>query len=254
VYQGAPTPITAFISVASKSAGFALLLRFFMAGTAGPAYQTTQWVPMLTAMSVGTMFLGNLLAIFQTNVKRFLAYSSIAHAGYALMGVVSLSQDGAAATIYYLAAYTFTNLAAFGIIILFTRVTGSDEIKDYAGFSRRSPYLALAFMFALLSLAGIPPLGGFFGKFFLFRAAVDANLTWLAIVGVLNSIVGLYYYLTFVRTMYLLRAEPEVEAITIPVPRSYAVALVVCVAGMLFLGIFASPLYQWASQAAAFLF
>jgi NADH-quinone oxidoreductase subunit N len=262
VYEGAPTPITAFISVASKSAGFALLLRVFMAGTAGIVHPTNEWVPMLTSFSVATMILGNLLAIWQTNIKRFLAYSSIAHAGYALMGVVAFlprnavipTSDGAGAAIFYLAAYTLTNLAAFGIIIQFSALTGSDEIKDYAGLSRRSPYLALAMMFALLSLAGIPPLAGFFGKFFVFRAAVEAGLTWLAIVGVLNAIVGLYYYLMVVRVMYLFRVEPEVEAISIPVSRSSAVALVVCIAGIIVFGIYATPLYQWASQAAEALF
>jgi NADH-quinone oxidoreductase subunit N len=262
VYEGAPTPITAFISVASKSAGFALLLRVFMAGTAGVVHPSNEWVPMLTSFSVATMVLGNLLAIWQTNIKRFLAYSSIAHAGYTLMGVVAFlprnavipTADGAGAAIFYLAAYTLTNLAVFAIVILFANLTGSDEIKDYAGLSRRSPYLALAMMFALLSLAGIPPLAGFFGKFFIFRAAVEAGLTWLAIVGVLNAIVGLYYYLMVVRVMYLFRAEPEVEAIPIPVSRSSAFVLVLCIAGILFVGIYATPLYQWASQAAQALF
>jgi NADH-quinone oxidoreductase subunit N len=262
VYEGAPTPITAFISVASKSAGFALLLRFFMAGTAGVVHPSNEWVPMLTSFSVATMVLGNLLAIWQTNIKRFLAYSSIAHAGYTLMGVVAFlprnavipTADGAGAAIFYLAAYMLTNLAAFAIVIFFANLTGSDEIKDYAGLSRRSPYLALAMMFALLSLAGIPPLAGFFAKFFLFRAAVEAGLTWLAIVGVLNAIVGLYYYLMVVRVMYLFRAEPEVEAIPIPVSRSGAFVLVLCIAGILFVGIYATPLFQWASHAAEALF
>ena len=256
VYEGAPTPVTAFISVASKSAGFALLLRFFLAGTVGVASPVSEWVPILTAMSVGTMTLGNLLAIWQTNIKRFLAYSSIAHAGYALMGVVALgvNGDGATATIFYLATYTLTNLSAFAIIILFARLTGSTEIKDYAGFSRRSPYLALAMMFALLSLAGIPPLAGFFGKFFLFRAAVEAKLTWLAIIGVLNAIVGLFYYLSLIKVMYLYRAEPEEEAVAVTVPRAYAFVLSVCIAGILIIGFYATPLYEWASQAAAGLF
>jgi NADH-quinone oxidoreductase subunit N len=208
------------------------------------------------------MVLGNLLAIWQTNIKRFLAYSSISHAGYALMGVVAFlprnavvpTADGAAATIFYLAAYTLTNLAAFAIVIQFANLTGSDEIKDYAGLSRRSPYLALAMMFALLSLAGIPPLAGFFGKFFLFRAAVEAGLTWLAIIAVINVIVGIYYYLMIVRVMYLFRAEPEVEAIPVPISRSNAFVLGVCIAGIIFLGIYATPLFQWASQAAEALF
>ncbi len=256
VYEGAPTPVTAFISVASKSAGFALLLRFFLAGTVGMASPASEWVPILTAMSVGTMTLGNFLAIWQTNIKRFFAYSSIAHAGYALMGVVALGagSDGATAVIFYLATYTLTNLGAFAIIILFAKLTGSVEIKDYAGFSRRSPYLALAMMFALLSLAGIPPLAGFFGKFFLFRAAVEADLTWLAIIGVLNAIVGLFYYLSIIKVMFLYRAEPEEEAVPVSVPRSYAFVLGICIAGILIIGFYATPLYEWASQAAVGLF
>jgi len=254
VYEGAPTPFTAFVSTASKTAGFALLLRFFLAGTVGMAYAANDWVPILTAMSVGTMTLGNLLAIWQTNIKRLLAYSSIAHAGYAMMGVVALTSKGAAATIFYLAGYVLTNLAVFAIVILFANLSSSDEIKDYAGLSRRSPYLALAMMFALLSLAGIPPLVGFFGKFFLFQAAVEAHLTWLAIIGVLNAIVGLYYYLMVIRVMFLFRAEPEVEAIPIPVPRSYGFAVAICISGIIALGIYATPLYKWASEAAAALF
>ncbi|MEN8097969.1 MAG: NADH-quinone oxidoreductase subunit N [Chloroflexota bacterium] len=262
VYEGAPTPITAFVSVASKSAGFALMLRFFLAGTAGQVHPSNAWVPLLTAMSVGTMTLGNLFAIWQTNIKRFLAYSSVAHAGYALMGVVAFmprglaaaGPEGAGATIFYLAAYTLTNLSAFAIVILFANLTGSDEIKDYAGLSRRSPYLAFAMLLALLSLAGIPPLAGFFGKFFLFRAAIEANMTGLAIIGVLNAIVGLYYYLMLVRVIYLFRAEPEVEAITIPVPRSSAFALGITMLGVIALGIYATPMFEWAMRAAESLF
>ncbi len=181
VYEGAPTPATAFISTASKAAGFAVLLRFLFAFVPG---FSVSWLAVLSALAVATMTLGNVLAIVQTNIKRLLAYSSIAHAGYALIGVVSLGAFGAATAVFYLAAYVVTNLAAFAVVILFARSAGSDRIADYAGLSRRSPGLALAMLVAMLSLAGMPPLAGFVGKFYVFAAAVDGGLIWLAFIGV----------------------------------------------------------------------
>jgi hypothetical protein len=153
VYEGAPTPITAYVSTASKAAGFAVLVRVML--VAFPEIQVT-WAAILAAMATATMTLGNVLAIAQKNIKRLLAYSSIAHAGYALIGLVALSQFGAASVLFYLIAYVVTNLTAFGIVILFARSAGSDEIADYAGLSRRSPWLAFALLIAFLSLAGMP--------------------------------------------------------------------------------------------------
>src|SRR3989338_8420617 len=209
VYEGAPTPITAFISVASKAAGFAVLIRVLLA-----VFPTTLVQDLLIAVAAVTMTVGNFLALSQKNIKRLLAYSSIAQAGYALVGLAAFSQDGIASVVFYLAMYTLTNLAAFGVVILVSLVTGSDEIADYAGLSRRAPGLALVFMVAFLSLGGMPPLAGFFGKFFVFAAAVKAGvelgrtaLIWLAIIGVLNAIVGLYYYLTVLKVAYLFRSE-----------------------------------------------
>ena len=252
VYEGAPTPITAFISVASKAAGFAVLSRVMLA--VFPAVQS-YWVAFVMALAILTMTLGNLLALPQRNIKRLLAYSSIAQAGYALVGLVVVSPAGLAATVFYLTMYTVTNLTAFGVVILVTRSTGSDDISSLAGLSRRSPTLALVLLVAFLSLAGIPPLGGFVGKFLVFAAAIQRGTMAyiaLAVIGVLNSIVGLYYYLAVVRVVYLQRSETENEKL--PVPRVYAAGLATCMAGILLLGIWASPWIDWATAAAHSLF
>ena len=249
VYEGAPTPIAAFISVASKAAGFAVLVRVLL--SVFPDVQA-YWGPLLAVVSVFTMTLGNTLALAQRNIKRLLAYSSIAQAGYALIGLAALSQAGIAATIFYLLMYTVTNLITFGVVILASRVIGSDEIADYAGLSRRSPGLALAFLVGFLSLGGMPPFAGFFAKFFIFTAAVQSGLIWLAVIGVLNSIVGLYYYLTVLKVVYLYRSERDSEQI--PVPRAYALALALCAVGVIVIGTIATPWFTWASNAAKTLF
>lgn len=250
VYEGAPTPITAYISVASKAAGFIVLVRFFSVIFPVP-YQHSEWVNLIETLAIVTMTLGNVLAIPQRNIKRMLAYSSIAQAGYMLIGVAAASELGVSATIFYLGAYLMTNLAAFSIVILVTNKTGSDEIKDFAGLSRRSPYLAVAMMLALLSLAGIPPLAGFFAKFFVFQAAVGAGLIRLAIIGVLNAIVGLYYYLTIIKVMYVDRTEqPEDEDDPVMVPTASGWALGLTLLGILVLGVFATPWYNLATKAA----
>ncbi len=249
VYEGAPTPITAFISVASKAAGFAVLMRVMLAVFPGVE---SFWAPLMAVIAAATMTLGNLLALAQRNIKRLLAYSSIAHAGYVLIGLAALSQLGIASVIFYLMTYVLTNLAAFAVVIVFARVAGSDEIADYAGMSRRAPGLALAMAVAFLSLGGMPPLAGFFGKFYVFAAAIDSRLIWLAVVGVLNAIVGLYYYLTVLKVVYLYRSEKD--EIAIPVPRPYRVALVVCIAGIVLLGTVSAPWFNWALRAAGNLF
>ena len=249
VYEGAPTPITAFISVASKAAGFAVLVRVLLA--VFPDLQS-YWGPLIAVISVFTMTIGNTLALAQRNIKRLLAYSSIAQAGYALIGLASLSELGIAAVVFYLLTYTVTNLATFAVVELASRQIGSDEIADYAGLSRRSPALAFAFLLGFLSLGGMPPLAGFFGKFFVFAAAVEAGLIWLAVIGVLNAIIGLYYYLTVLKVVYLYRSERDNERI--PVSRPYAVALALTSAGILVLGTVAAPWWGWATVAAQGLF
>jgi NADH-quinone oxidoreductase subunit N len=249
VYEGAPTPITAFISTASKAAGFAVLLRVMLV-----AFPTVEsyWTTLLAILAAATMTLGNLLAISQKNIKRLLAYSSIAHAGYALIGLVALSSFGAASLVFYLVGYVVTNLAAFTIVILFAQTAGSEQIADYAGLSRRSPGLALALMLALLSLAGMPPLVGFVAKFYVFAAAVQSGWIWLAIVAVLNAIIGLYYYMTILKVVYLYRSDEE--HVAIDVPRPLAVTLGLCSLAIVGIGTISGPWLNLALEAAKALF
>jgi len=247
VYEGAPTPVTAFVSTASKAASFALLVRVFSVMWPGSA--AMYWTGLLAAIAVVTMTLGNLLALVQRNMKRMLAYSSIAQAGYTLIGVVALTRTniGVASVAFYMLMYVLTNIAAFTVVIAVSNAAGSDEIRDFAGLSRRSPYLALAMAIALLSLSGVPPLAGFFGKFFLFAAAIDAGYVWLAVVGVLNAIVALYYYLTVIKLMYVDEA-PDTRRI--PISQAYWTVLGITCFGILFLGTFANPAWEWAINAA----
>jgi len=252
VYTGSPTPIAGFLSTASKAAGFAVLTRLFVVAFPAIAYD---WASILAVLAAITMTLGNLVALKQTNIKRLLAYSSIAHAGYAMIGVVAVSELGVTSVVFYLLAYILTNLAAFGIVMAFERVTGSDEIKDYAGMSRRAPGLAIAMLVAFLSLAGMPPFGGFVAKVFVFAAAVQVNMVWLAVVGILNSIVGVYYYLTVLKVVYLYRMEGEdEEQHPIPLPRPYVIGLVVLTLGILLVGTLFAPWFGLSGAAALNLF
>jgi NADH-quinone oxidoreductase subunit N len=252
VYQGSPTPVAGFLSTASKAAGFAVVLRFFF--VAFPAYAPS-WTLILAVLAAITMTVGNLLAISQTNVKRLIAYSSIAHAGYALIGVVAFSELGASSVIFYLAAYILTNLLAFGVVMAFSRVTGHEDIKDYAGMSRRNPWLALMMLAAFLSLAGMPPFGGFVAKVFVFAAGVKANYTWLVVVGILNSIIGVFYYLNAMKYVYLYRLPNEDEGDhPIPLTRPYAIALAVLMIGVILIGTVFAPWFGWSSAAALNLF
>jgi NADH-quinone oxidoreductase subunit N len=206
-------------------------------------------------LAVVTMTVGNIAALTQSNIKRMLAYSSIAHAGYILIGIVAVSPLGMVSVVYYLIAYLLTNLAAFGVVAVFGRAVGSDEMSAYYGLSRRSPWLALAMMVALLSLAGMPPLGGFIAKVFVFAAAIGSGLIWLAVIGVLNSIVGLYYYLTVLKYVYLYRMEGEnEEQHPIKVTRPMRLALVVLVTGIILIGTLFSPWFNWAVTAASAMF
>lgn len=244
VYEGAPTPVTAFVSVASKAAGFAVLMRVFIGAF---DFIRPEWVAVVGALSVVTMTLGNVVAIPQTNIKRMLAYSSIAQAGYVLIGVVSVSTLGVASAIFYLIMYTLTNICAFAVVILISNVTGSDEIEDFAGLSRRSPAMALVMLLALLSLGGIPPVAGFFGKLYVFAAAIEQGLLWLVVIGVLNAIISLYYYLIVVRVMYL--EEPPSDE-PVPVPALSTIVLLVTGLGVALLGFVSAPFLQVATKAA----
>jgi NADH-quinone oxidoreductase subunit N len=252
VYEGAPTSVAGFLSTASKAAGFAVILRLF---TAAFPMINTDWSLVLSILATLTMTVGNLIALAQKNVKRMLAYSSIAHAGYAMIGVVAFSQFGMASVTFYLIAYILTNLLAFGTVAIIGRVTGSDEFPAYYGLSRRNSTLALAMLVAFLSLSGMPPFVGFVAKFFVFAAAVQSGWVWLAIVGVLNSIFGLYYYLNVLKYVYLYRMPNEDEdKQPVPVSRPVAIALIVLVVGILVLGTVFGPWFGLATNAAAALF
>lgn len=252
VYQGSPTPVAGYLSTASKAAGFAVIIRLFF--VALPEFSVS-WTLILAALSAITMTVGNLLALPQTNIKRLLAYSSIAHAGYAMIGVVAFSQLGAASVVFYLAAYIVTNLLAFGIVMAFSRVTGLEEIADYAGLSRRNSFMALMMLAAFLSLAGMPPFGGFVAKVFVFTAGVQANYTWLVIVGIINSIIGVYYYLNVLKYVYLYRMPNEdEEQHPVPLTRPYTIALVVLTIAVILVGTVFAPWFSWSSAAALNLF
>ncbi len=259
VYEGAPTPVTAFVSVSSKAASFALLLRFMTAVfpadlvIAGVVIQDF-WINLLVVISIISMSLGNIVALRQTNIKRLLAYSSIAQAGYTLIGVAALqgeNPDLAVASVsFYMFMYIFTNLLVFGGAILFIAKTDSEEISDLAGLNRRSPWLALFMTIGLLSLGGIPPTAGFFGKFFLFQAAVNANLVGLALIAVTNAIIALYYYLVVIKVMYV-DVGPDDE-VAIGIPRLYGWSLGITALVVILLGtIVVTPIYNWATLGAA---
>jgi len=265
VYEGAPTPVTAYVSVASKAASFALLIRFLVAVFPETLVIDGQemhafWTQLVAAVAVVTMTIGNVLALVQKNFKRLLAYSSIAQAGYTLIGVaaiqsqagVELSQtaaaQGVASVAFYMFMYTFTNLLVFGGIILFTQATGSENIADLAGLSRRNPWVALMMTIGLLSLAGIPPAAGFFGKFFLFNAAVSASLEWLAIIGVLNAIIALYYYLVIIKVMYVDRSEDDDKPITMNMTTAWVLGGTTV--AVLILGIIPAQVFDWAVDGA----
>ena len=256
VYEGAPTPVAGFLSTASKAAGFAVLVRLFFAIFPDPTLHLAQgWAMTLAVISAITMTVGNLLALPQTNIKRLIAFSSVSHAGYALIGVVALSQLGAASVVFYLAAYIATNLLAFGIVMAFSRVTGLEDLKDYSGMSRRSPWLALMMLAAFLSLAGMPPFAGFVAKVFVFAAGIQAGYVWLVIIGIINSIIGVYYYLNALKYVYLYRmpAEDE-EKHPVPMTRPYAIALVVLALGVILIGTVFAPWFSWSDAAALNLF
>ncbi|NTW48159.1 MAG: NADH-quinone oxidoreductase subunit N [Chlorobiales bacterium] len=214
VYEGSPTPITAYLSVGSKAAGFAMLIRFFRVtiptGSGSvESFFTLDWVTLLAAISVVSMILGNVVAIWQSSVKRLLAYSSIAHAGYILLGVLVADDFGTQATLFYLAGYTIMNIGAFLVVILITNKIGSDDVNDYKGLGKRMPLAAAALTIFLVSLTGLPPTVGFIGKLLIFSALLSRGTiyVWLALIGVLTSVISLYYYFKIPLNMYLRESE-----------------------------------------------
>lgn len=247
VYQGAPTPVTGFLSTASKAAGFAAIIRVLL----GPMLDAASgWTVFVIALSGLSMIVGNLLALAQRDIKRMLAYSGVAQAGYALVGIASASSLGALGTIFFLFQYLFTNLGAFLVATIVGLSTGDDQISSYNGLSRRNPGLALAMLVLLLSLGGIPPLSGFWGKVFLFWAGVQSGLYGLVFIGVMASVLSLYYYLMVARAMYI---EPAADRPTIRLQPSTMVAVVVCV--LVVVGLtYPGPILNLAHEAAAAFF
>ena len=243
VYEGAPTQITAFLSVASKAAGFALLLRFFYSAFSQPiesgwqVVRDVDWPLLLAVISALTMTVGNLSALLQNNLKRLLAYSSIAHGGYVLMAAVALSQQGVQYMLFYLIAYLFMNLGAFFVIILVADKLNSEEIDVYRGLRTRAPIVAVAMAIFLFSLTGLPPFAGFFGKLWLFGAVIGAGAKWywLAIVGIINSVIALYYYTRIVKAMFF---EDASETTPLKFSPAHLVLLIIFVIPTILLGYF----------------
>jgi NADH-quinone oxidoreductase subunit N len=253
VYQGSPTPATAFLAVGSKAAGFVLLLRVLF--SAVPEI-TSQWGGFLAVVAAITILYGNLCAIPQRNLKRLLGYSSIGNAGYLLLGAVASNKSGSSAILYYLGGYLFTVLAAFTVVAIITRQAQDEDISILAGLNQRSPLLATSLAMAMISLAGIPPLAGFFGKFLLLRAVIErgaGNPAFMALIAVtlIGVVISFYYYLGVVRAIYWSRVVPDYSEITISIPAR--VTLYVCIAGMLILGLFPGAMVNAANTASAVL-
>jgi len=244
VYEGAPTSVTAYMSVTMKAATFAVFLRVFLE-VFGPI--KPHWSSWLIGLALATMVLGNLAAIAQQNIKRMLAYSSIAHAGYAMIGLIVGGGLGTMSLMLYLAIYTVMNLGAFGVVILMRRAgVPGEQIGDLAGLAKEQPAAALAMLVFMFSLAGIPPTAGFVAKFYLFMAAVDAGLAWLAVAGVLLSAVSAYYYLRVVMVMYMKEPTGPIKLAWSP---SAVTALVVMLAATLAIGLYPSPLVNYTQDA-----
>ena len=255
VYQGAPTPVTAYLSVASKAAGFAVVMRIFVVAL-GEGLISSDWSNMFAAIAAISMTIGNVAALVQSDIKRMLGYSSIAQAGTFLIGLAAVAaQDpqlllGTSSVVFFLGTYAFTNLGAFVAIIAISNKIKSDQISDYAGVAKRSPWLAAGLTVCLISLTGIPPTAGFWAKVYVFNAAVQADLVWLALVGVLNSVISAYYYLRVVLNMYTL--EPASDERFQPSPY-LGVAMAAAVIGLFAIGLYPEPLLD-ASESAAEVF
>src|SRR3990170_2595828 len=249
VYEGAPTPVTAFLSVGPKAAGFAVLVRFFYTVFASPEgaggmwklSSSVDWTFLFAVLSAVTMTVGNLLAVNQKNVKRLLAYSSIAHAGDMLMGFVLLTAVGLKAILFYLVVYLFMNLGAFYVVVLVANGSRSEDISDFSGLGTRAPVAAVSLAIFLFALTGIPPFSGFIGKVYLFAEVINRGVYWLALVAALNSVISLYYYARIVKVMFLADAGETAEIPLALVPR---VMLAILVVPTLLLGIYWEPVIR----------
>lgn len=252
VYQGAPTSVTAFMAVASKAASFGAFLRVFIEGLGG---LKSNWSAIFLFLCIATLLLGNVVALVQTNIKRMLAYSSIAHAGYALIGVVAAGQlndsSGIASVLLYLTLYAFMTFGAFSIVAMLRKdgIEG-EEIEDFTGLAKRHPLAALLMLIFMVSLAGIPPTAGFIGKFYIFMSAVEAGLTWLAVVALIFAVISAYYYLRLVMVMYM--REPNDATTAAPqmvMSPTLSIVLACTVAGVVIFGIYPNPLVHLVTQA-----
>jgi len=256
VYEGAPTSITAYLSVAPKAAGFAAAIRFFnqvfgdgssFLDPSLTTYTEIPWPQLLAALAVATMTLGNLVAIQQDNIKRMLAYSSIAHAGYMLMAMPTLSSQGVYAVMIYLVMYLFMNLGAFFVVIYIKSQGGGERFEDFKGLGWKMPVVGVVMTIFMFSLTGIPPTAGFIGKFYLFASVVKSgpHLYWLAIVGAINSVISLYYYMRVVKVMYF-DGEPS-ESIIVPQTSALLIFLALAIPSLLF-GVYWVPIADWVSN------
>jgi NADH-quinone oxidoreductase subunit N len=247
VYQGAPAPVTAFLAAGPKAAAFAVFLRIFMTAFGSIA---TRWEPIVWMSALATMVVGNFAALMQTNLKRLMAYSSIAHAGYVMVAVTAHSTVGVAAAMFYLAAYVFMNIGVFAVISYFSRKGERYvDVQDLAGLGQRQPVMAALFTVFLLSLIGVPLTAGFFGKFYIFKAALDADLAWLTVLGLLNSAVSVYYYLRILVVMYM--QEPtETTANLPPVSAGIQATLWASAAATIVLGVYPSLALDFATRSA----
>jgi NADH-quinone oxidoreductase subunit N len=247
MYEGAPTPVVAYMAGAAELAGMAVLLRVFL--LAMPTLQV-DWSLLFWVLAVLTMTIGNLVAIAQANLKRMLAYSTIAHMGYLLIGPVVGSQLGVAAVLFYSLTYALMTIGAFGMVILLQRGTvRGDQIDDFTGLAQKSPMSAAIMLLFLLSLTGIPPTAGFVGKFYLFAAAVEAGYIWLVLIAVVNSAISLFYYMRVVVAMYMRDLPPQ--GLALSTSSTLRVALLLAAAGTLLLGIFPGPILEFARASAA---
>ncbi|NES07367.1 MAG: NAD(P)H-quinone oxidoreductase subunit N [Okeania sp. SIO2F4] len=256
VYEGSPTPVVAFLSVGSKAAGFALAIRLLV--TAFPLV-SEQWHFVFTALAILSMVLGNVVALAQTSMKRLLAYSSIGQAGFVMIGLLANTEAGYASMIFYLLVYLFMNLGGFTCVILFSLRTGTDQISEYAGLYQKDPLLTLGLSLCLLSLGGIPPLAGFFGKIYLFWAGWQAGLYWLVLLGLITSVASIYYYIRVVKMMVVKEPQEMSDVIknyppirwNLPGMRPLQVGLIVSVLATSLAGILSNPLFTLANNSIA---
>ncbi len=248
IYEGAPTPITAFLASVSKAAGFAVLVRLFMQPLSSVF---NNFVVLIIALAVLSIVIGNIIALPQTNIKRMLAFSSISQAGYILLGLIVFTKIGLGAMLYYLLLYVFANAGAFSAVLAFSNQTGSDEIKDFKGMWKRSPYLTAVLMLSLLSMAGIPPAAGFIGKFYLFSEAVKQGYLWIAFVAIGMSVVSIYYYIGVIRVMLVGEAS---DASKIQIPVSLKLVMGISTIMTLVMGIYPGPITDWAQNVAKIFF